>query len=100
AKAPDIAEPFFQHAAAMQPGDAAARQQYGLDLLVLNRFEDAARELGEAVRLDPRNADSLSRLAYAEARLGRTADARQHAHAALAIDPQQPLSRQLLIALR
>jgi hypothetical protein len=35
----------------------------GLDLLVLRRYEEAARELGEAVRLNPRDADGLSRLA-------------------------------------
>ncbi len=100
AKAPDAAEPFFRRAAALQPADAAARQQYGLDLLVLNRFEEAARELGEAARLNPRDADTLSRLAYAEAKIGRTAEARQHALAALAIDPNDQLASQLLALLR
>jgi tetratricopeptide (TPR) repeat protein len=100
AKAPDTAEPFFRRAAAMQPADAATRQQYGLDLLVLNRLDEAARELGEAARLDPRNVDTLSRLAYAEARLGRPADARRHALAALALDPDDPLATQLLGVLR
>jgi tetratricopeptide (TPR) repeat protein len=99
-KAPETAQPFFEHVARMQPNDAATRQQYGLNLLVLNRFEDAARELSEAVRLDPRNVDSLSRLAYAETRLGRSADARRHAQAALAIDPNDPLARQLAGVLR
>jgi tetratricopeptide (TPR) repeat protein len=100
ARAPDVAEPFFRHAAALQPADAATRQQYGLNLLVLNRFEDAARELSESARLNPRDADTLSRLAYAEAKLGRTADARQHALAALAIDPHDQLASQLLPLLR
>lgn len=99
-RAPEVAEPFFEHATQMQPGDSAARQQYGLNLLVLNRLDDAARELTEAVRLDPGNADSLSRLAYAEAKLGRTNDARRHVAAALAIDPHDPLSRQLAAVLR
>ncbi len=100
ARAPEVAEPFFRHAAAMQPADAATRQQYGLNLLVLNRFADAARELSESARLNPRDADTLSRLAYAEAKLGRAADARQHALAALAIDPHDPLASQLLPLLR
>jgi Flp pilus assembly protein TadD len=100
ARAPEVAEPFFRHATAMQPADAATRQQYGLNLLVLNRFADAARELSESARLNPRDADTLSRLAYAEAKLGRTADARQHALAALAVDPNDPLARQLLPMLR
>ena len=100
AKAPDVAEPFFAHAAAMQPGDAATRQQYGLALLVLGRFADAARELGEAARLNPRDPDTLSRLAYCEAKLGRSTDARVHALAALALDPKDPLAGQLLASLR
>jgi Flp pilus assembly protein TadD len=100
ARAPDAAEPFFRRAADMQPADAAARQQYGLNLLVLNRFEDAARELSEAARLNPRDADTLSRLAYAEVKLGRNAEARQHAQAALAINPGDPLAQQLAALLR
>jgi tetratricopeptide (TPR) repeat protein len=100
AKAPDAAEPFFRHAAAMQPADAATRQQYGLDLLVLSRFEEAARELAEAARLDPRDADSLAHLAYAEAKLGLSDRARLHTAAALAIDPHHPLATQLAAALR
>jgi tetratricopeptide (TPR) repeat protein len=100
ARAPDVAEGFFRQAAALQPADAATRLQYGLDLLVLDRFEDAARELGEAARLDPRDADTLSRLAYAETRLGRADAARQHVAAALAINPSDPLARQLATMLR
>jgi 4-amino-4-deoxy-L-arabinose transferase-like glycosyltransferase len=100
AKAPDAAEPFFRRAAEMQPGDAATRQQYGLNLLVQNRFDEAARELSEAARLDPRDADTLSRLAYSEAKLGRTDEARRHAQAALTLNPQDLLASQLLAALR
>src|SRR5262249_60497110 len=86
------AEPFFRHSAEMQPADAATRQQYGLNLLVQNRVEDAARELAEAARLDPRDVDTLSRLAYAEMKLGRPEDARRHVQAALAINPGDPLA--------
>jgi tetratricopeptide (TPR) repeat protein len=100
AKAPDAAEPFFRRAAAMQPADAATRQQYGLNLLVQNRLDDAARELSEAARLNPRDADTLSRLAYAEYKLERNAEARQHAQAALAINPSDPLAQQLAELLR
>ena len=100
ARAPLVAEPYFRRAVQLAPGLPAARQQYGLALLVLGRFEDAARELGEAVRLDPRDPDSLSHLAFCEARLDRIPDARAHAAAALAINPADPLARQLLIALK
>ena len=100
AKAPEIAEPFFRRAAALQPGDSATRQQYGLNLLVLSRFDDAVRELGEAARLDPRNPDTLSRLAYCEVKLGRMDDARRHVAVALAVNPSDPLARQLAAVLQ
>ena len=59
----------------------------------------AVRELGEAIRLDPRDADGLARLSYCELELGRTADARGHAAAALALNPGDPLATQLFAAL-
>ncbi|MBP6715555.1 MAG: glycosyltransferase family 39 protein [Acidobacteria bacterium] len=98
--APAAGEPYFRQAVALAPNDAGARQQYGLNLLVLDRFDDAARELGEAVRLDPKNAASLSHLAYAEAKLGRIPEARAHLAAALAIDPADPMAQQLAAVLR
>lgn len=99
-KAPDVAERFFRHATEMRPDLPGARQQYGLNLLVSGRFDEALRELSEATRLDPRDPDSLAHLAYVEAKLGRAADARAHAAAALAIDPANALARQLAAALR
>jgi tetratricopeptide (TPR) repeat protein len=99
-KAPEVATPFFQHAVTMRPAQASARQQLGLNLLLLERFDDAARELSEAVRLDPRNADSLAHLAYCELKLGRLADARTHTEQALAVAPDQTLALQLRSILR
>ena len=99
-KAPDAAEPFFAQAVRMRPDQASARQQYGLNLTVLNRFDEAARELNEAVRLDPKDADSLAYLAYCEVKLGQTDAARAHVRAALAIKPDHPLANQLAAAIR
>jgi len=96
--APDAAEPFFRHAVEMQPDSAAARQQLGLDLLVLNRWQEAAGELARAAQLDPADADTLSHLAYCELKLGRLEDARAHAAAALAINPGDALARQIAAA--
>ena len=99
-KAPATAEPFFRRAVALRPESAAARLQYGLNLLTLRRLDDAARELGHAVRLNPRDPDALVQLAYAEFSIGRIDDARRHTAAALAIDPAHALGRQLAEALR
>jgi tetratricopeptide (TPR) repeat protein len=95
-----MAEPYFRRAAELAPALASARQQYGLNLLLLQRYDQASRELGEAVRLDPKDPDSLAHLAYAEAKLGRGDAARLHAQAALGIDPSNQLAQQLLALLR
>jgi 4-amino-4-deoxy-L-arabinose transferase-like glycosyltransferase/Flp pilus assembly protein TadD len=100
ARVPELAEPYFRQAVQMRPDQAAARQQLGLNLLVLKRFDEAARELAEAVRLDPRDPDSLAHLAYCELQLGRAADARTHADAALAIEPGHQLARQVRALIR
>lgn len=96
----DAAESYFRHAVEMDPQKADARQQYGLNLLVLNRFDEASRELAAAVAIDPQNAGSLSHLAYCEAKLGRLPEARQHLAAALAIDPNDRMARQLAAVLK
>jgi Flp pilus assembly protein TadD/4-amino-4-deoxy-L-arabinose transferase-like glycosyltransferase len=99
-QAPDVALPFFQHAVQMRPDQASARQQLGLDFTVLGRYDEGARELTEAVRLDAKDPDSLAHLAYCEIKLGRLADARTHVEAALAAKPDHPLANQLAAALR
>jgi Flp pilus assembly protein TadD len=66
---------------------------------LLGRIDDAKRELQEAVRLDPKDADSLAHLAYCEIKLGHTGEARQYVRAALAVDAGHQLARQLAAAL-
>ena len=99
-RAPEAGEPFFRQAVQMNPNRADARQQYGLNLLILGRFEEASRQLAEAARLDPRDAASFSHLAYCEAKLGRLSEARQHLASALALDPSDPMAQQLAAVLR
>ena len=97
-RAPDVAEPFFRQAVQMRPDRADTHQQLGLNLLILEKFEEAARELGEAARLDPRDADSFSHLAYCELKIGRATDARAHALAALALNPDDQLAKGIIRA--
>jgi Tfp pilus assembly protein PilF len=97
---PAAADLFFRQAAAAAPASAAARQQYGLNLLVREHYAEAMRELGEAVRLDPQDPDSLAHLAYAQIKTGQLDAARAHVGAALARDPQHTLANQLAAALR
>lgn len=99
AKAPDVAEPFFRRAVQLQP-DAASHQQLGVDLLLLGKFDEAAGQLADAARLDPRDAGTLSHLAYCDMKLGQVDDARTYLAQALAIDPNDPLARQLATVLR
>jgi tetratricopeptide (TPR) repeat protein len=67
----------YRAVAQAAPEDAAARLNLGLIALKLEWFSEAAEELEAAVRLRAGDARALSYLAYAYARLGRTADAAQ-----------------------
>lgn len=62
-------------AVAKNPRDAAARGAHGRHLFLQKRFEEAARELAEAHRLDPTDSDILLLLAESHFALGRFADA-------------------------
>jgi 4-amino-4-deoxy-L-arabinose transferase-like glycosyltransferase len=95
----EAADPFFRHAVQLAPAQASARQQHGLNLLLLGRIADAKRELAEAVRLDPDDPDSLAHLAYCEIKLGETDRAVAHVRAALLNAPDHQLARQLAAAL-
>lgn len=100
ARTPADAEPFFRRGAELLPDDAGARLQYGLNLLLLSRPEDAAVQLTEAVRLDPRDADAHAHLAVAVLSLDQMPEARAHAERALALRPGHPLAQSVLAAIR
>jgi 4-amino-4-deoxy-L-arabinose transferase-like glycosyltransferase len=93
------ADPFFRRAVQLAPDRASARQQHGLNLLLLGRVADAKQELAEAVRLDPKDPDSLAHLAYCEVKLGEIEEARAHVRATLQHAPDHQLARQLAAAL-
>lgn len=95
-----VAEGFFRDAAGLQPDMAAARMQYGLNLLLQNRLPDAETELRAVVRLDPKDADGWAHLAYCQFGLGRRDEARQSAEAALALDAGNTMAHAILARTR
>jgi Flp pilus assembly protein TadD len=97
--APDVAEPFLRRAVRAAPESPAAHQLLGIDLLVLGREDEAARELSIVVAKQPHNADALAMLAFAEQRLGRTREAREHAQESLKWNPNQEIARRVLQTL-
>jgi len=97
--ATDLAERQFRDAVRVRPDLAEAWAQLGFALLVRNELTEAAQALAAAVRLNPRDPVALGGLAVCESRLGRTDDALAHARAALAIDPKEALSNQVVAAL-
>jgi len=57
------------------------------------QMEAAARQLQEAVRLDPHHAAALTNLALAVSALGRPAEAIPYLQRAIQVNPTDPLSR-------
>jgi tetratricopeptide (TPR) repeat protein len=91
---PRLAETFSRKALAARPGVAGAHAQLGASFNLAGRFADAVRELEEAIRLDPRDAQSYVGLAVAEANLGRLTEARARIQEALRLDPRsEPANR-------
>lgn len=99
-RAPAAAEPYFRQAVTLAPDSADAHLQYGVNLVVLGRFADARRELGDATRLDPQNASAFAYLALADLQLGDSTSARTHAAMALRLDPAEPTARAVAAQLR
>lgn len=96
----DVAEGFFREAASEQPDMAAARLQYGLNLLVQNKLVEAEPELRAAARLDPKDAEALAHLAYCQFGLGQRDQARQSAEAALVLDAGNMMARAIVARTR
>ena len=67
----------------------------GLALAALDRHHDAAAKLAQAARRDRPTAEILCRLAEAELRCGRVANAQASLQEALALDPGHVGSRSL-----
>jgi tetratricopeptide (TPR) repeat protein len=96
---PDLADMFCRRALAVQPDFAPAHATLGIALNLRSQWTEAARELTEAVRLDPRDANAHIDLAVADASMGRRADARLHIKQALQLEPTSERGKRLQQAL-
>jgi len=99
AGAKDVAVNAFAAATRVDAEAPEAWAQLGFALLFEDDLVSAERALLEAVRLKPADSVALGGLAVCAARLGRTDEALARADAALAIDPRDPLARQVRAAL-
>jgi protein O-GlcNAc transferase len=99
---PDRALLALQSAAEnFSPGDEPQQLLHleGLALAALDRHDDAARVLSRAARRERPSAEILYRLAEAEWRAGRAANARATAQEALSLDPNHVACRALAAQL-
>ncbi len=99
-QAVDLAERMFRHAVSLAPDSADARLQFGVNLVVQSKLDEAATELRTAVRLNPRQPDALAYLAFCELSSGNVAEARRLVAAALAVDPAHPIAQSVRAALQ
>jgi Flp pilus assembly protein TadD len=97
--AKDLAATLFRRATDAEPASPEAWAQLGFALLFSDRVAEAESALQQAVRLKPADAVALGGLAVCAARLGRAGEALERANAALALDPSEPLARQVRAAL-
>jgi tetratricopeptide (TPR) repeat protein len=97
---PQLVERFSRAAIAARPSLADAHDQLGAGLNLQGRWNEAARELTEAIRLDPLNPAARIGLAVAEASRGDVAGARRQIEEALRLDPRSETARRVERELR
>jgi tetratricopeptide (TPR) repeat protein len=96
----DDAQTLAERVVASSPGNGGVYLLAGRAMLLADADSVAQRYLAEAVRLDPRNPEALTRLGAAEAALGRTAQARALFTRALAVDARYAPAAEALKAVR
>lgn len=99
-KALDVAERFFSHAVSQIPDDVDARLQFGVNLVLQGKLDDAAVQLREARARDPRQPDVLAYLAFCELSAGNVDEAVRLVEAALAIAPGHPVAQSVRAAIK
>jgi len=99
-QSPSLAAAFFNDAIKASPRSSKPRQDMGLALAAMGRYQDAIAQFEEGVALDPADPAAHLNLAVACAEVGRKADARSHAEEALRLRPGYQRAQQFLAALR
>jgi len=93
------AESWFQRAKVVAPSESTVYAHYGLYLIDRRRFPEAARNLGEAVRLDPANYDNVFNAAVAYREAGQLDIAETFYRRTVEIKPMEAASHMNLGAL-
>ena len=92
----------FKQAIELNPSNAGAHAQYGRTLLRIGSSDEALEHIHYAMRLSPRDPHLsywLGFAASAELERRRLAEAKQMLDRALALNPQQPRNRLLMVAV-
>jgi tetratricopeptide (TPR) repeat protein len=99
-QSPSLAASFFDEAIRVAPRAAKPRQDMGLALAMMGRYEEAIAQFRQGIAADPTDAAAHLNLAVALAEAGRPADARTHAREALRLKPDYERARLFLKALK
>jgi tetratricopeptide (TPR) repeat protein len=99
-ESPSLAAAFFNDAIKASPRTSKPRQDMGLALAMMGRYQEAIAHFEQGVALDPADPAAHLNLAVAYAETGRKADARGQAEEALRLRPGYQRAQQFLAALR
>ena len=78
--------PYYEKAVAWDGGSAAMRQEYATILSMAGRAAEAVKQMQEAVRLEPKNADFHYRLALAYNEAGKADEATRELEATVSLN--------------
>ena len=99
-QSPSLAAAFFQEAVTASPRTSKPRQDLGMALATMGRYQEAIAQFEQAVTLEPADPAAQLNLAVAYAEVGRKAEARTRAQEALRLRPGYERAQQFLAALR
>ncbi len=94
-------ETLFRHALAVTEDNSTSRNNLGVALADLGKYDAAKEQFGKALQLDPRYSDAIENIAMILSKEGQYDMAAAKHREALAVNPKQPKARaNLRIALK